>query len=220
MIFRHLLPRLTHSQVSLGSSLCLLVVLLLTSCSSASMVVSPPTTATGPAPVTTPLAPPPQDCIVRHPPQQQHLDTLGANSNVQLVGGGPFWFYGSGPPTVLHLAQGSSQQWSELKFVVEVGWNYDQPVTLRLQNTKTEVLAWWTDGQIPPGASVQTLVLNPLTDTEDVGIVPGLPDVPHGSPELGWKEWGLFPLFSVAGCYTLEVNWLGGSWQSSFAVGN
>jgi hypothetical protein len=220
MIFRHLLSHLTHTQVSLGSSLYLLVVLLLTSCASASTVISPPTTATGPAPLATPLAPPPQDCAMRLPPQQQHLDSLGANSNVQLVGGGPFWLYGSGLPTVLHLAQRSSPQWPELKFVVEVGPNYDQPVTLRLQNTKTGALAWWTNGQTPPGASVQILVLNPQTDTEDVGTVPGLPDVPHGVPDLGWKEWGLFPLFSLAGCYTLQVNWSSGSWQSSFAVGN
>jgi hypothetical protein len=213
MIFRHLLLRLTHSsQGSLGISLCLLVVLLLTSCASANRVISPPTTTTGPAPDTTLQASPPQDCAMRRPPQQQHLDSLGANRDVQLVGGGPFWFYGSFYQSVLKP--------NLTKFVVEVGPNYDQPVTLRLQNTKTGALVGWTDGQTPPGANVQTLVLNPQTDTEDVGTVHGLPDIPHGSPSLGWKEWGLFPLFSIAGCYTLQVNWSSGSWQSSFAVRN
>jgi len=27
-------------------------------------------------------------------------------------------------------------------------------------------------------------------------------------------------MFSVAGCYELEVSWAGGSWQSVFAVGS
>jgi hypothetical protein len=115
---------------------------------------------------------------------------------------------------------GGSQQWPITKMVVEVGPNYDRPVTLRLREMQTAALAWWTDGQTPPGAATQMLVLNPQTDTGDVGTVPGLPDIPHGSPEPGWKEWGIFPLFSVAGCYALEVSWSGGSWQSSFAVGN
>jgi hypothetical protein len=118
------------------------------------------------------------------------------------------------------MAQFGNQQWPILKIVVEVGPNYDQPVTLHLRNRETGELAWWTDGQAPPRAATQTLILDPKTDTEDVGSVPGVPDVPHGSPGAGWKEWGIFPVFSVAGCYTLEVNWSGGSWQSTFAVGN
>lgn len=154
------------------------------------------------------------------PPQQQHLDSLGMNSDVQLVGGGPFWIYGSNYQSVLHLAQNGYQQWPITKIVVEVGPNYNQPVTLRLQNMETKDLVWWTDGQTPPGAATQTLVLNPQMNTGDVGTVPGLPYIPHGSPKPGWEEWGLFPLFSAAGCYTLEVSWSSGSWQSSYAVGN
>jgi hypothetical protein len=106
------------------------------------------------------------------------------------------------------------------KIVVEVGPNYGQPVTLRLREMQTGALAWWTDGQMPPRAATQMLVLNPQTDTGEGGAVPGLPDIPHGSPDPGWQEWGIFPLFSVAGCYTLEVSWSGGTWQSSFAVGS
>ncbi len=238
MLFRRLFPRLTHLPlVSLGSCVCLLAGLLLTSCSSASTVnshVTPtattastvishvtPTATTGPVPVTTPLAPPPQQCALRPPPQVQHLDHLGDNTDVRLVGGGPFWIYGTYYPSVLHMAQlGGPQQWPMTKMVVEVGPNYDQPVTLRLREMQTGALAWWTDGQMPPGAATHTLVLNPQTDGGDVGAVPGLPDIPHGSSAPGWKEWGIFPLFSVAGCYALEVSWSGGSWQSSFAVGN
>jgi hypothetical protein len=139
---------------------------------------------------------------------------------VYLVGGGHFWIYGLNYQSVLHLAQFGYQQWPMTKIVVEVGPNYDQPVTLRLRQQETGVLAWWTDAQTPPRAATQALVLDPPTDTEDVGAVPGVPDIPHGSPDPGWKEWGLFPLFEVAGCYTLEVSWSGGSWQSIFAVGN
>jgi len=171
--------------------------------------------------VTTPLAPPPKDCAIKPPPQQKRLDSLGLNTNVQLVGGGAFWIYDGFYPSILHLSQlGSDQGWPMTKWVVEVGPNYALPVTLRLRDTQTNTLAWWTDGQTPPRAATQTLVLNPLTDTEDVGSVPGVPDVPHGPSGSGWSEWGLFPVFSAAGCYSLEVSWSGDSWQSIIAVGS
>ncbi|MBA2288282.1 MAG: hypothetical protein H0W02_22635, partial [Ktedonobacteraceae bacterium] len=236
MLCLRLFPHLTHrSLISLGGCVCLLAGLLLTGCDSASTVVSRATstattasTVSSPAmstvttsltPVTAPLAAPPQNCALRPPPQTQHLDHLGENTNVRLVGGGPFWVYGAYYPSVLHLAQYGSQQWPMTKIVVEVGPNYNQPVTLRLREMQTGALAWWTDGQVPPRAATRILILNPQTDTQDVGSVAGVPDVPHGSPGPGWKEWGVFPMFSVAGCYALEVSWSGGSWQSSFAVG-
>lgn len=211
-----------------GRYACLLVMLLLAACSSAGPAASSPgpaatTTnriASHPAPVTTLLGPPPQNCPIKPPPQGKHLDQLGDNLNVHLVGGGPFWIYGFYYQSVLHLPPSGSQQWPMTKMVVEVGPGYTQPVTLRLREMQTGVLAWWTDGQTPPGTAVQTLVLNPQTDLEDVGSVPGQPDVPHGPSGSGWKEWGLFPLFEAAGCYSLEVNWSGGSWQSIFAVGS
>jgi hypothetical protein len=226
--------------VSFVSCACLVLALLLTGCASASAVTSratstpaagpipastgipqaaPSSQAGGPAPVTTPLAAPPQNCVLTSPPQQQHLDHLGLNSNVQLVGGGPFWIYGFFYQSVIHLGQ-TNEQWPMTKIVVEVGPNYALPVTLQLQNQQTGALAWWTDAQTPPGAATQTLVLDPQTDTEDVGHVAGVPDIPHGSPDPGWKEWGLFPMFSTAGCYALKVSWSGGSWQSIFAVGS
>jgi hypothetical protein len=84
---------------------------------------------------------------------------------VKLVGGGPFWIYDDFYHSVLHLAQFGYQQWPMTKLVVEVGPNYDQAITLRLREMGTGVLAWWTDAQTPPGAAVQTLVLNPQTNT-------------------------------------------------------
>jgi len=139
---------------------------------------------------------------------------------VRLVGGGAFWIYDGFYPSVLHLGQlGFDQRWPMTKWVVEVGPNYALPVTLRLRDTQTKTLAWWTDGQTPPRAATQTLILNPLTDTEDVGSVPGVPDIPHG-PSGPYSEWGLFPVFSAAGCYSLEVSWSGSSWQSIIAVGS
>ncbi len=231
MISLCFLPCLTQlSRSASGRSACLLVALFLTSCSSANTSISHTTPTTpantviataGPAPVTAPLAPPPQNCPLRPPPQKQHLDHLGMNTDVQLVGGGAFWIYGGYYQSILHLAQNSSQQWPMTKIVVEVGPNYSQPVTLRLREIRTGTLAWWTDAQTPPHAATQILVLNSPTDTADVGATPPYsPDVSHGSPDPGWKEWGIFPLFSVAGCYTLEVSWSGGSWQSNIAVGN
>jgi len=153
----------------------------------------------------------------------QRLDHLGSNSDVHLVGGGPFWITAGTYHSVLHLGQFgelSSLPWPRAKLVVEVGPTYDQPVMLHLREVQTGVNAWWTDAQTPPGAATHLLVLDPQTDTQNVGSVPGQPDTPHGSPAPGWKEWGIFPLFSVAGCYVLSVSWSGGSWQSSFAVGN
>jgi hypothetical protein len=223
MVFLRLLSWLAHPpQVALGRCVSLLAVLLLTSCASANTGASratPSSVPAGLAPITTPLSPPPQNCALRLPPQRQLLGHLGANTDVHLVGGGPFWIYGS-YQSILHMAQPGSQQWPMTKIVVEVGPNYDQPVTLRLRDIETGTLAWWTDSQMPPRTAVQTLVLTPQKNTEDVGVVSGLPDIPHGAPDPGWKEWGTFPLFSVAGCYALEVSWSGGSWQSNFAVGN
>jgi hypothetical protein len=224
-------------------SACLLVALLFISCSSPGTNIPKatatrtsenptsaplaPTTTTIPqatstvitnlASVKTPLAPPPQNCTVKHPPQQQHVDALGPNINVQLVGGSIFWFYGGFYTDVLQLD--FNQGWPMTKWVVEVGPNYSLPVTLRLQNIQTRQLAWWTDAQTPPGAATQTLILNPDTNIRDVGSVPGIPDVPHG-PSGPYSEWGLFPVFFTAGCYSLEASWAGGSWQSVIAVGS
>ena len=245
MVFRHLSPHLAgRASLFSTSCTCLLTALLFISCSSPSTGIanatstvtagSPRSTPAAPtsisqatstvirslAPVTTPLALPPQDCAIKPPPQQKHLDSLGLNTNVQLVGGGAFWIYDGFYPSVLHLGQlGFDQRWPMTKWVVEVGPNYALPVTLRLRETQTKTLAWWTDGQTPPRAATQTLILNPLTDTEDVGSVPGVPDIPHG-PSGPYSEWGLFPVFSAAGCYSLEVSWSGGSWQSIIAVGS
>lgn len=244
MIFRHPSFHIARPASLFSTSCaCLLVALLLISCSSpstgtsngtatrtagspSSIPTAPTTTSiaqatstvvTNLAPTKMPLAPPPQNCAIKPPPQQQHVDALGSNLNVQLVGGGTFWFYSSYYTDVLHL--NANQGWPSTKWVVEVGPNYSLPVTLRLQNIQTKQLAWWTDAQTPPRAATQTLILNPATDTEDVGPVPGVPDVPHG-PAEPYSEWGLFPVFFTAGCYALEVSWAGGSWQSVIAVGS
>lgn len=246
MVFQHRHPRPARRSLLFSASIaCLLIALIGIGCSSppagnssatatktlGSSGITPAaptstaqiasTVITNLGPATTPLASPPQDCPIKPPPQQKHLDSLGLNSNVQLVGGGVFWFYGMFYTSVLHLGQsGADQGWPMTKWVVEVGPNYTLPVTLRLRNIQTNALAWWTDAQTPPKAATQVLILNPLTDTESVGSVPGVPDVPHGSSGSGWSEWGLFPVFFTAGCYALEVSWSGGSWQSIMAVGS
>jgi hypothetical protein len=222
-----------------GGCMALVAVLLLVSCASGETAVAgttptslatpmatlrpSPTPATRglPPPVLTPLAAPPQDCAHTAPPHTMTVAQLGANTNAQLVGGGAFWIYGGFYQNVVHLGQfGGDPHWPIDKVVVEVGPNYDQPVTLRLRELRTGTLAWWTDGQTPPGAATQTLTLDPQQDTESVGNIPGLPDIPHGEVSPGWREWGTFPMFSVAGCYVWEVSWSGGSWQSVIAVGN
>ncbi len=209
-------------------SILLLVALLLVGCSSvANPTLSnatpartlPPATTGGPMPITTPLAAPPNNCTIKSPPAKRHLDSLGANFNVDLIGGGPFWFYGVFYRNSFSITPSDQPQWPMLKIVVEVGPDYAQPVTLHLRNMQTGELVWWTDGQAPPGASTQTLVLDPTKNTESVGSVPGVANVPHGEVSPGWKEWGIFPVFSVAGCYQFDASWSGGSWQSVVSVG-
>lgn len=245
MIFRHSSSHIVGPASLFSTSCaCLLVALLLVSCSSPSTDTpnatatgaagSPSTTLSTPtvptnipqpistvitnlAPLKTHLAPPPQNCAIKPPPQQRRVDSLGSNSNVELVGGGAFWFYGNFYTGVFHLD--FNHGWPMTKWVVEVGPNYSLPVTLRLQDMQTKQLAWWTDAQTPPGAATQTLILDPQTDIRDVGSVPGTPVVPHG-PSGSYSEWGLFPVFFTAGCYSLEVSWAGGSWQSVIAVGS
>jgi hypothetical protein len=210
----------------------MLVFALLTSCafSGAAATRATPTTTAGrsptptatvlPAPVLTPLAAPPQHCAVTPPPQRLTVAQLGLNANAQLVGGGAFWIFGGYYQSILHLGQYGPSVWPVTKMVVEVGPNYTQPVTLQLRDLRTGTLAWWTNGQTPPGSATRTLVLDPHMDTADVGSVPGVPDVPHGEASPGWYEWGAFPLFEIAGCYELSASWTGGSWQSIFAVGS
>ena len=205
-----------------GGCMSLVTALLLVSCGPGGTAVTGATpTRVLPAPVLTPLAAPPQDCALTPPPQTMRVAQLGLNANALLVGSGAFWIYGASYQSVLHFGQSfGDPRWPITKVVVEVGPNYNQPVTLRLRELRTGALAWWTDAQAPPGAATQTLTLDPQQDTESVGVIPGLPDVPHGEVASGWWEWGVFPLFTVAGCYAWEVNWSGGSWQSVIAVGN
>jgi hypothetical protein len=205
-----------------GGCMSLVTVLLLVSCSSGGAgVTGAAPTRVLPSPVLTPLAAPPQDCALTAPPQTMTVAQLGPNANAELVGGGVFWIYGDFFQRVLHIGQYfGDQRWPITKVVVEVGPNYDQPVTLRLRELRTGALAWWTDAQKPPVAATQTLTLDPQQDMESVGEIPGLPDVPHGEVASGWWEWGVFPLFTVAGCYAWEAHWSGGSWQSVIAVGN
>jgi hypothetical protein len=214
-------------RLSLVSGACLLAVLLLTSCSAASTSTPPhtlhatptptvggptPVMVGGPTPVTAALAPPPQNCALTPPPSQQPLGSSGP-----LVGGGEFWVR-AGYMDIVHLGPTGYQQWPQWKWVVEVGPNYAHPVTLELRNLQTGALAWWS--ATPPSPATQSLVLDPRLDTEDVGAVSWLAAIPHGDSAPGWKEWGIFPVFSVAGCYTLEARWAGGSWRSIIAVGN
>lgn len=190
----------------------------------ARVVITPtstgPTSVLGtPSPAAAALAAPPTNCAFVDPPQTVTVAQLGPNANAHLVGGGYFWIFGVYYQREIHLGQAGSPPWPIDKMVVEVGPSYTQPVTLKLRNLATGALAWWTDGSGPPGAATQTLILDPQTDTESVGQLPGVPDVPHGQVSSDWHEWGIFPLFTVAGCYSLKASWSGGSWRSVFAVG-
>ncbi len=205
-----------------GQAMAMLAALvILASCAPARTSASPTATpamaptatpAPGPSPVTAALAPPPQHCALTPPPHEQSFADGGP-----LLGSGVFWIR-AGYSAVLHLGPTGYHEWPQWKWVVEVGPNYAQPVTLNLWNLQTGALAWWS--ATPPQPATQSLVLDPPLDTESVGPVSWLAAVPHGESAPGWKEWGIFPVFSVAGCYALEASWAGGSWQSIMAVGN
>ncbi len=122
MISRHSSSHIVRPASLFSTSCaCLLIALLFISCSSSNTGIpnatatrapgsplSTPTAAgttripqatstviTNLAPTKKPLALPPQNCAIKPPPQQKHVDSLGPNSNVQLLGGGVFWFYGN-----------------------------------------------------------------------------------------------------------------------------
>jgi hypothetical protein len=220
---------------------CLLVVALLSSCAASSPVAThatPTTTATPalstatagsapspptvvwPAPFLKPLAAPPQNCAITPPPQQLSADQ--AQLQNPLVGGGEFWIDQVFYSNVIHLGQTGPNRLPNWKWVVEVGPNYAQPVTLQLRDLRTGTTAWWSNN----ASAMPVLVLDPHMDNSFQGPLPppvsGAPDDPHGggAPYNPYFEWGVFPTFEVAGCYRLSVSWAGGSWQSIFAVGS
>jgi hypothetical protein len=130
-------------------------------------------------------------------------------SDTHFLGSSPVWIAASFLPNPIHV--GTSPTW---KIVVEVGPNYLHPVSLRIRDLSTGALAQWAAGYPPKGVT-QTVVLDPGQQDPS----PKGPAAYHGSPETGWNEWGVFPMFAHAGCYRLEVSWAEGQWQSSFAVG-
>ena len=152
---------------------------------------------------------PPLGCSVKPPPKTLDFTHFGNGSDTHFLGSSPVWIAASFLPNPIHV--GTSPTW---KIVVEVGPNYLHPVLLRIRDLSTGALAQWAAGY-PPKEVTQTVVLDPgQQDPSPTG-----PAAYHGSPETGWNEWGVFPLFAHAGCYRLEVAWAEGQWQSSFAVG-
>jgi hypothetical protein len=161
------------------------------------------------SPTLAPLGPPPHDCPTMPPPQRLDFPHFGKGSDTHFLGSPPVWIAASFLPNTLHLRSAST--W---KIVVELGPNYLHPVSLRMRDLRAGALAQWTAGDPPKGVT-QTVALDPKQqDPSPLG-----PAAYHGSPEVGWNEWGVFPLFPHAGCYTLEVSWPEGQWQSIFAVG-
>jgi hypothetical protein len=152
---------------------------------------------------------PPLDCSVKPPPKTLDFTHFGNGSDTHFLGSSPVWIAASFLPNPIRV--GTSPTW---KIVVEVGPNYLHPVSLRIRDLSTGALAQWAAGYPPQGVT-QTVVLDPGQQDPS----PKGPAAYHGSPETGWNEWGVFPLFAHAGCYRLEVSWAEGQWQSSFAVG-
>lgn len=171
-------------------------------------ITSTPSSLPVPSPTLASLGPPPLDCPVRPPPKTLDFTHFGNGSDTHFLGSPPVWIAASFLPNPIHV--GTSPTW---KIVVEVGPNYLHPVSLRIRDLRTGALAQWAGKGYPPKGVTQTVVLDP--EQQD----PSPPAAYHGPQEVGWNEWGVFPMFASAGCYRFEVSWLEGHWQSIFAVG-
>lgn len=130
---------------------------------------------------------------------------------VILTGRAPVWLFDflggitSGKGGTLHL---NSQGYialpaTKILWEVESSYTDSQPVSIRVSNQQTGELAWWNVDREP----TQTLRL-----TKDIQTY-------HDSPEPGWLEWGSLLYISQAGCYSMNVDWAGGSWSTVFAAG-
>lgn len=205
-----------HTRLCLFHILLLGLMLMLTACTQGS---SPPIarihlTSTSsslwiPSPTPALLGSPPLDCPVLSPPKTLDFPHFGNGNDTHFLGSPPVWIAASFLPNPIHV--GTSPTW---KMVVEVGPDYLRSVSLRIRNLSTGALAEWTAGNPQTGVT-QTVVLDPAQQDPS----PQGPAAYHGSPEVGWNEWGVFPMFPSAGCYRLEISWPQGQWQSIFAVG-
>lgn len=169
-----------------------------------------PSQAAGPVPTPprSELAPMPTNCPLTALPGTKVFPKGwgGFLSDTTLIGRSPVW---SGMGLEIQVwtgTQGYHVVWTGTKILWEVGQELTQPVTVRVKNLATGVIAWWGKGDQPPSAPV--LVLSG-----------GNADF-HGSQPGGWLEWGSFLYLLTAGCYSMDVSWPGGGWHIVFAAGS
>ena len=164
------------------------------------------TPGAGPTPVAGLLDPAPTNCPIIAPPQMIQV------SGIELAGSSPVWIRGGYSPSTLHLNQIGYTPWPGTKIIWEIGPNYSQAVMVQVKNLQTGALAWWGQGDRPPGAG-QTLILDPNHPSGSD------PYSDHGAGPGGLHEWGTYVYLLAAGCYALQVSWPGGQWRGVFAAG-
>jgi hypothetical protein len=175
-----------------------------------------PTPTPTPTPPLTPVAglldAPPTQCPLSPPLDVLNFSQFGGFvGSVQFVGHAPVWipqpYLGRGTtPITIDFEQNGYTPFPHTKIVWEVGPDYTHPVSVQLLDLRTGAPAWWV---LDATHYMQTFVLDPAaTSVHD-----------HGSPELGWHEWGSGVYIGEAGCYALDVTWPGGSWRTIIAAG-
>ena len=205
--------------------LILAVLVVATGCSGS--VVARPTPT--PAPTVTPtlashlgptavsglLAPPPRDCQGVAAP---HTMTLPDDFGGGFIGGAvtsgdaPAWQFGLAvPPSPLHLESQGATPYPGTKVLWLIGPNYSEPVTLRGHDLRTGTPMWFLLLDLGSDAAnaAPSLALDPAIPNR------GSTDNPAGH----WNIYGVGIIFTVAGCYDLDVTWPEGHWHTVFAVG-
>jgi hypothetical protein len=132
-----------------------------------------------------------------------------------FTGRSPVWNLGltTGQRWQLESSQGTvtPSPHPGIKIMWIVGPNYHQPVTLSGHELATGGPVWFDLGGVAesPGDPMAAAVLDPTAPNR------GSTTNATGS----WNIWGIVLYFFAAGCYQIDADWAGGSWQLVLAVG-
>ncbi len=181
--------------------------------------VPPTSSAARPSPVAGLLGPAPENCLTASPPSSFTMADFGGGfiGNATFQGASPAWEMGLG--MVLSLNQNAGPvPYPQTKVMWVVGPNYSHSVALAGRELSTGAPLWF---QIYPSNAAP--ITNPdaqSTYTTDALLTAHASNRGQALNSAGaWDVWGIGIVVLVAGCYELNVSWLGGQWRTVFAAG-